>query len=245
MKTVHEVSELAGVSVRTLQYYDKIGLLCPAMRSDAGYRLYGDADLARLQQILLFRELEFPLKEIKRIIESPDFDQKRALQQHIDLLKLKRERIDNLIALAQSIKKTGVRDLSFEAFNNDKIDKYTAEAKASWGHTSAWTAYEKKSAGRTKEDERALGEAMMALFVPFGAMAAEGADPAGAEAVAQARRIQEFISEHFYPCTDEIFSQLGHAYGCGGEFTQNINAAAGPGAAEFAAKVVETYLATK
>ena len=80
MKTVHEVSELAGVSVRTLQYYDKIGLLSPTMRSDAGYRLYDDADLARLQQILLFRELEFPLKEIKRIIESPDFDQERALQ---------------------------------------------------------------------------------------------------------------------------------------------------------------------
>ena len=135
--------------------------------------------------------------------------------------------------------------MSFKAFSNDKIDRYTAEAKASWGHTSAWAAYEKKSAGRTKEDERVLGQNMMDLFVPFGTMAAEGADPACMEAMEQAGRIQEFISEHYYPCTDEIFAQLGHAYGCGGEFTQNINAAAGPGAAEFAARAVEAYLASK
>ena len=245
MRTVHEVSKLAGVSVRTLQYYDKIGLLSPAMRSDVGYRLYDEDDLVRLQQVLLFRELEFSLKEIKRIIDSPDFDQNRALRQQIDLLKLKRERIDGLIELAQSIEKTGVRELSFKAFSSDKIDEYTAEAKASWGHTPAWEAYEKKSAGRTREDERVIGKGMMELFVPFGTMAAEGVDPTSTEATEQAGRIQEFISEHFYPCTDEIFAQLGHAYGCGGEFTQNIDAAAGLGAAAFAARAVEAYLNVK
>jgi DNA-binding transcriptional MerR regulator len=178
MKTVHEVSELAGVSVRTLQYYDKIGLLSPAMRSDAGYRLYGDADLARLQQILLFRELEFPLKEIKRIIESPDFDRRRALQQQIDLLKLKRERIDNLIDLAQSIKKTGVSALSFEAFNNDKIDEYTAEAKASWGQTPEWQEYEQKSKGRTKEEAvLETHRAMVDIQIPIDADETYGYSP--------------------------------------------------------------------
>ena len=82
MMTVHEVSKLAGVSIRTLQYYDKIGLLHPTGYTDAGYRLYDDADLERLQHILLFRELEFPLKDIKAIINSPDFDRSKALEQH-------------------------------------------------------------------------------------------------------------------------------------------------------------------
>ena len=89
MMTVHEVSKLAGVSIRTLQYYDKnkIGLLHPTGYTDAGYRLYDDADLERLQHILLFRELEFPLKDIKAIINSPDFDISKALEQQIELLR--------------------------------------------------------------------------------------------------------------------------------------------------------------
>lgn len=78
MMTVNEVSKLAGVSIRTLQYYDKIGLLHPTGYTDAGYRLYDDADLERLQHILLFRELEFPLKDIKMIVNSPDFDRSKA-----------------------------------------------------------------------------------------------------------------------------------------------------------------------
>ena len=86
MLTVHEVSKLTGVSIRTLQYYDEIGLLSPASYTEAGYRLYDDSALERLQQILLFRELEFPLKEIRRIIDAPDFDQARALEQQIELL---------------------------------------------------------------------------------------------------------------------------------------------------------------
>ena len=109
MRTVHEVSGLAGVSIRTLQYYDKIGLLRPAEYTDAGYRLYDDTDLERLQQILLFRELEFPLKEIRKIMESPDYDRDRALEQQIALLTLKKEHLENLIELARGIKETGGR----------------------------------------------------------------------------------------------------------------------------------------
>ena len=97
MMTIHEVSKLAGVSIRTLQYYDKIGLLHPTGYTDAGYRLYDDADLERLQHILLFRELEFPLKDIKAIINSPDFDRSTALEQQIELLRLKKEHIENLM----------------------------------------------------------------------------------------------------------------------------------------------------
>ena len=102
MMTVNEVSKLAGVSIRTLQYYDKIGLLHPTGYTDAGYRLYDDADLERLQHILLFRELEFPLKDIKMIVNSPDFDRSKALEQQIELLRLKKEHIENLMNFALS-----------------------------------------------------------------------------------------------------------------------------------------------
>ena len=135
MMTVHEVSRLTGVSIRTLQYYDRIGLLHPTEYSDAGYRLYDDAALETLQQILLFRELEFPLKDIRKIIESPDFDRGKALEQQIELLTLKKEHIENLIDLARGIKLLGVRHLKFDAFDTKKIDEYAAQAKASWGNT--------------------------------------------------------------------------------------------------------------
>ena len=90
MMTVNEVSKLTGVSIRALQYYDKIGLLHPAEYTEAGYRLYDDAALERLQQILLFRELEFPLKDIQKIVENPAFDRQKALEQQIALLTLKK-----------------------------------------------------------------------------------------------------------------------------------------------------------
>ena len=112
--TVNEVSKLTGLSVRTLQYYDKIGLLSPSGHTDAGYRLYDDMALERLQQIMLFRELEFPLKDIKEIISDPDFDRKKALEQQIELLKLRREHLDDLIAFAEKINKTGVKTMDFK-----------------------------------------------------------------------------------------------------------------------------------
>ena len=106
MMTVNEVSKLTGVSIRTLQYYDTIGLLPPAGYTEAGYRLYDDAAMERLQQILLFRELELPLKEIKRILDSPHFDRNRALEQQIELLTMKKEHLENLILFARGDRKS-------------------------------------------------------------------------------------------------------------------------------------------
>ena len=135
MKTVHEVSELSGVSIRTLQYYDRIGLLSPADRTEAGYRLYDNAALEKLQQILLFRELQFPLKEIMEIVNRTDFDRSKALEQQIELLRLKKEHIENLINLAEGIKALEVKEVTregFEAFDTRKIDEYAKQAKAAW-----------------------------------------------------------------------------------------------------------------
>ena len=98
MMTVKEASRLTGISIRTLQYYDKLGLL-PAMRTESGYRLYDDAALERLQQILLFRELEFPLRDIRTILDNPNFDRRKALHQQIELLTLKKQHLEDLIRL--------------------------------------------------------------------------------------------------------------------------------------------------
>ena len=239
MMTVNEVSKLTGVSIRTLQYYDKIGLLHPAKYTEAGYRLYDDAALETLQQILLFRELEFPLKEIKEIISSPDFDRSKALGQQIELLRLKKEHIENLIELAKGIKLLGVRNLKFDAFDTRKIDEYAAQAKASWGQTPAYKEYEEKAKGRTKEEDKKIYQGMIDIFAEFGAI--RKSDPASGEAQALVKKLQDYITEHMYTCTNEILSGLGKMYAGGGDFTKNIDNFGGEGTAEFASKAIEYY----
>jgi DNA-binding transcriptional MerR regulator len=239
MMTVHEVSKLSGVSIRTLQYYDKIGLLPPTEYTDAGYRLYDDKALETLQQILLFRELEFPLKDIKKIISNPDFDRSKALAQQIELLKLKKEHIENLIDLAVGIKAMGVRELTFDAFDTRKIDEYAAQAKASWGQTPAYKEFEEKSKGRTDKENRDLGEGMMMIFTEFGAILET--DPASEEAQALVKKLQDYITEHFYTCTNENLSGLGKMYAGGGDFTTNIDGYGGKGTAEFVHQAIEHY----
>ena len=127
--------------------------------------------------------------------------------------------------------------------NEAKMDEYAAQAKASWGDTPQWGEYERKRAGRTEEDDAIMGERLMSLFLPFGRMAAQGADPSCDEAQAQVAALQSFITENYYTCTDEVLAGLGVMYGSGGDFTRNIDAAAGPGAAEFAAAAIGEYCA--
>ena len=105
MWTVNEVSKRTGVSIRTLQYYDKIGLLHPTEYTQAGYRLYDEKGLERLQQILLFRELAFSLKEIEAILQSPDFDREKALDQQIEMLTMKKEHLENLIIFTRGLER--------------------------------------------------------------------------------------------------------------------------------------------
>ena len=239
MMTVHEVSRLTGVSIRTLQYYDRIGLLPPAEYTESGYRLYDDGSLERLQQILLFRELEFPLKDIRDIVSRPDFDREKALEQQIELLTLKKEHIENLIDLARGIKMMGVKPLKFDAFDTKKLDEYAAQAKSSWGTTDAYREYEQKTEGRSDEENRLLGGQMMDIFAEFGKIRVE--DPASDAAQALVRKLQGFISEHYYTCTKDILRGLGQMYAGGGEMTANIDRCGGEGAAAFAAAAIEEY----
>lgn len=239
MMTVHEVSKISGVSIRALHHYDKIGLLPATEVTDAGYRLYDDTALERLQHILLFRELEFSLKDIRDILDSPDFDRSRVLEQQIHLLQLRKEHLQNLIDLAWGIKEIGVKYMSFEAFDTKKIDEYARQAKETWGKTDAYKEYEQKSAGRSMEEQQAINVKMMDIFAAFGRI--KDQDPNGEEAAALARKLQDFITEHFYTCTDEILSGLGTMYADGGDFTANIDKVGGEGTAAFADKAIQAY----
>ena len=239
MRTVHDVSKLTGVSIRTLHYYDKIGLLHPAQVTEAKYRLYDDTDLERLQLILLYRELQFPLKEIKSILNSSDFDRNLALDQQINLLKMRKEHLENLIDLACEIKKTGVSKLDFTAFDTSKMDEYAAQAKAAYGHTTAYGEFEKKSKNRTEKEEQEIASKLMSLFKEFGEMTSLGISSQPVQM--QVKKLQDFITEHYYTCTSEILKELGAMYSCGGEMTENIDKAGGKGTADFASQAIAYY----
>ena len=239
MMTVKEVSDLTGVSIRTLHYYDQLGLLPAAGHTDSGYRLYDDAALERLQQILLFRELEFPLKDIQRILTNSAFDRRKALAQQIELLTLKKQHLESLISLAQKTLTTGGTYMDFTAFDTQKIQEYTRQAKQQWGATSAYKEFEQKIAHQTAQEAADMGSRLMEILAVFGGM--QHKSPAAPAVQTQVKALQAFITEHYYTCTKEIFAQLGQMYGAGGEFTANINAAGGPGTAEFAAKAIEVY----
>ena len=239
MMTVHEVSKLAGVSIRTLQYYDKIGLLRPSGYTEAGYRLYDDTDLERLQHILLFRELAFPLKDIKEILDSPDFDRERALEQQIEMLTLRRERLDHLIEFALGMKTLGGKYMDFSAFDRSRLDDYARRAKEQWGSTPEYQEYEKKSGKRTKEEEKLMADRFMLLFREAGEI--RNTDPASPEAQDLVKRIRRFITDNMYTCSDEILSGLGKMYSAGGEFTDNIDACGGEGTAVFVDRAIQIF----
>lgn len=239
MMTVKEVSDLTGVSIRTLHYYDQLGLLPAAGHTDSGYRLYDDAALERLQQILLFRELEFPLKDIQRILTNSAFDRRKALAQQIELLTLKKQHLESLISLAQKTLTTGGTYMDFTAFDTQKIQEYTRQAKQQWGATSAYKEFEQKTAHQTAQEAANMGSRLMEILAVFGGM--QHKSPAAPAVQTQVKALQAFITEHYYTCTKEIFAQLAQMYGAGGAFTENINAVGGPGTAEFAAKAIEVY----
>ena len=243
MMTVNEVSKLTGVSIRTLQYYDTIGLLKPIAYTESGYRLYDDTSLERLQQILLFKELEFPLKEIKKIIDAPNFDRNKALEQQIELLTMKKKHLENLINFARGIKGVGVKYMDFKVFDTGKIDEYSKRAKEQWGQTAEHREFEEKKKNWTKDDETAVANEFMQIFAEFGKM--KEMNPGDDQVQQQVRKLQEYITEHFYTCSDKILYSLGGMYAGGEEFTENIDAVGGAGTAEFAGKAIDIFCMSK
>ncbi len=241
--TVSEVSRLSGVSVRTLRYYDEIGLLPPTEVTEAGYRLYDEQALHRLQCILLYRELEFPLKEISAIMSGSSFDMVQSLERQIELLEKKRTHLDNLIILAKGIKVLGVNKLDFSEFDVKKIDEYEEQAKASWGGTAEYKEYERKSAGRSSEDNRVLAVGLMNIFAEFASLKALA--PSDERVQTLVKKLQDYITENYYTCSDKILLSLGRAYSGGGSMQHNIDRSCGEGTAAFASQAIEYYCGSR
>ena len=237
LMNIGELSARTHVSIRTLRHYDKIGLLRPSHVTEAGYRQYDEAALQRLHTILLFRELEFPLADIQRILDAPDFNPSAALETQITLLTMRREHIDNLILLARGLKAKGLNHMDFSAFDTRKIDDYAAQAKAAWGKTDAWKEFE--SRGKTAAENKQDGDTLMALFAEIGKH--RDIDPACDEAQGLVRQLQDFITANFYTCTAPILRGLADMYDGGGDFTRNIDKAGGAGTASFIAKAMRIY----
>ena len=237
LMNIGELSALSHVSIRTLRHYDKIGLLRPSHITEAGYRQYDDAALQRLHTILLFRELEFPLADIQRILDNPDFDPSAVLETQITLLTMRREHIDNLILLAKGMKLKGLNHMDFSAFDTRKIDDYAAQAKAAWGKTDAWKEFEAR--GKTAQANKNSGKALMGLFTEFGKR--RDIDPACDEAQAMVKQLQDFITANFYTCTVPVLRGLADMYDGGGDFTANIDKAGGAGTAAFIANAMREY----
>jgi DNA-binding transcriptional MerR regulator len=223
--TVHEAAGLAGVSARTLRWYDRLGLLPPAAASEAGYRLYDEAALRRLQQILFLKELDFPLGEIGPMLAMETGDRQTAVRRHRDLLRMKAERLNGLIGLCDRLLE-GEDTMDLQAFQNDAWetgrDEYAREAKERWGDTDAWRESEKRTAAYGKEEQSAVKAEGEAILRKFAALA--GQDPASPAVRAALAEWRAYIGARFYPVTEEILSGLGQMYAGDGRFTRALDA---------------------
>lgn len=237
--TIKEASRFSGVSVRTLQHYDNIGLLCPAVRTEAGYRIYEEADLLRLQDILLLKELEFSLKDIKEILDNPAYDRKQAIGDQIQLLELKRQRLDAILSLARGIQTMEDTHMDFKAFDKEKQEALAKEAKEKWGGTDAYQEYAEKARGRSQKETDAKGQGLMLLLADFGKRKDQAADSEAVQAMV--KKLQGYITQHFYTCTPQILAGLGQMYMADERFRANIDAAGGEGTAQFVSEAIKAY----
>ncbi|AVP64524.1 MerR family transcriptional regulator [Clostridium botulinum] len=228
---VKEVADMAGISVRMLHHYDKIGLLKPESINTAGYRLYSNKNLDRLQQILFFKELNFPLQEIKIILDSPNFNRKEALKTHRQLLLEKKIRLEKII---QSVDKTinciegGIKMDKKEvlgAFDMTKIEehqkKYSKEVKEKYGNTSAYKESNEKTSKYTKEDWNNIMKDWDKIYKKL--VNLMDRDPGHKEVQEAVHDFRNHISKNFYSCTPEIFRGLGDLYVNDERFTSNID----------------------
>lgn len=247
MLTIHEMAERTGVTIRALRYYDKIGLLPPGAVSPAGYRLYGPGELERLQQILFFRELEFPLAEIKAILASPAYDRTAALTAQQALLRAKRDRLDGLLRLVEAaLKGETTMELSFAAFDRagyeEKCRAYAQEVKARWGDTAAWREnQERRQSGGEAAWQAAQteAEALIAAFAQSRPL-----PPEHPQVQDLAARWQDHITRHHYCCTRQTLAGLGELYRTDQRFQAYLDQW-GPGTAAQMAEAIAVYCAAQ
>ncbi|MBO5494626.1 MAG: MerR family transcriptional regulator [Eubacterium sp.] len=235
---IKKFAELTGVSVRTLHYYDEIGLLKPSsVDRFTGYRYYDESSLLCMQEILFYRELDFSLKSIAEILSSPNYDREKALKEQKKLLTLKKERLERLIlSIDDAVKGENV----MSAFDNSEFEAYKFETKEKWGNTKAYAEFENKTKDYSKERFADINSGLEHTFCAFAELMQSGAEPISAEAQALVKKLQDYITENYYTCTDEILAGLGQMYVADERFKSNIDKYA-DGTAVFVSKTIAIY----
>lgn len=244
LKTVNEIAKLTGTTVRTLHYYDEINLLKPSDSSQAGYRLYSNEDVETLHQIMFLKEIGFELKQIKDIIKNPKFDKREALKNHKEILILKKKRIEKLIKLVDS-ELEGNSNLSFSEFDESSIiakqKEYHAEVVQRWKNTQAYKEFEEKQSKRNNEFPDINKKAREI----FGEIAKCMESPPSCKKVQELISLwQNYITENYYNCTNEMLQCLALLYVEDERFKTYINSI-GDDLAQYINEAINFYCGSK
>jgi DNA-binding transcriptional MerR regulator len=246
--TVGELARLAGVTVRTLHHYDRIGLVTPGDRTAAGYRSYSERDLDRLQQVLVYRELGFPLDEVATLLDDPDADPAAHLRRQHRLLRDRLERTQAMVAAVEKEMEARQMGISltpeerFEVFGDWLPEEYGTEAEEKWGDTEAWAQSQRRTAAMSKEDwlrVKAEGDDVERRF----AAALRDGVPADSDAAMDlAEEHRQQISRNFYDCPPQMHAGLGRMYVEDERFTAHYEQIA-PGLAQYVSTAVQANAA--
>lgn len=238
--SIGETAQMTGVTIRALRHYDKIGLLRPAEISESGYRYYTEKEIAELQQILFYRELDFSLEEIKNLLSAPENEKRHTLKNHIDLLIMKRRHINSLIRLASET--LGGHTMSKPKITTEEIEavknKYAAEVREKWGDTAAFAQSEKRLKELSDSQKEDIFKEQNEIFAAF----AECAEltPDSREVQSLVKCWQDFISKHYYDCSNQILSGLGKMYMADERFKANLDSF-GDGTALIMSEGIKAY----
>ncbi|MEU6774258.1 MerR family transcriptional regulator [Streptomyces sp. NPDC046759] len=216
--SVGQVAGFAGITVRALHHYDEIGLLVPSERTHAGHRRYNDADLDRLQQILFYRELGFPLDEVAVLLDDPDVDPRAHLRRRHELLTARIEKLQNMAAAvehAMEARKMGINlspEERFEVFGDKDPEQYREEAEQRWGDTAAYTESQRRAATYTKEDWKRIQAEVDDWQERYAALVSAGGQPSGEAAMDLAEEHRQHISRWYFEVPYEMHRCFAEMY---------------------------------
>ena len=215
MRTVSEVAELAGVTVRALHYYDEIGVLKPSGRSESGYRLYAHEDLLRLQEIVAWQQLGFTLREVAALLDEPGYDRAGALARQRTLAEAERARFAGMVAgldEALAALREGRRLEEASMFEGFDPRAYADEAERRWGDTPRYRESQRRAARYGEDDWRRMHREADEIASGFAACLADGCEPSETRALDLAERHREHIGRWFYDCPPACHRGLGDLY---------------------------------
>lgn len=246
MYKINEVSKISGVTIRMLHHYDKIGLLTPSERNNSNYRLYNQDDINRLHQILIYKELDFPLKEIKKILDEPNIDKQKILKEQRELLIVRKNRLDMIIkSIDETITHKGDKTMNKEKFkpftyeqvkNHEK--EYEQETKQKHQDTQTYSQSKSKTSKYTKQDWENIMSEANSIYIELSQNMDKSPDDKEVQTIIEKWR--NHITKYYYDCSVEIFRGLGQMYVYDERFTKNIDKY-GKGLAQFLSDGIEIY----